>query len=90
MPRLSPWLLPLVAALALLLALAWWWPNREAASVAPLGEVRVNSLSFAPFHPGQSPLTGTFPTVAQVDADLALLAPVTRAIRTYAASAGTS
>lgn len=92
MPRPSFLLVPVVLLLAGLLALAWFVPNRHAAGVAPPGGMsggeKLNSLSFAPFRPGQSPLTNQFPSAAEVEADLALLAPVTRAIRTYAALEG--
>ena len=47
---------------------------------------KLNSLSFAPYRDGQSPLEGKFPTAAQIDADLALLADKTYSIRTYASS----
>ena len=91
-PRPSLVLLPALLLLAGLLALAWWVPNRHAAGMVPPGGMsgadRLNSLSFAPFRPGQSPLTNRFPSAAEVEADLAVLAPVTRAIRTYAALEG--
>lgn len=47
---------------------------------------KLNSLSFAPYHDGQSPFEANFPTAAQIDADLALLADKTYNIRTYASS----
>ena len=74
-------------ALAALIVLGWWWPNRPV-DVGPDTDPRYASLSFAPYRTGQSPLTGVFPTAAQVDADLALLAPHTRTVRTYAAIEG--
>lgn len=92
MRRPSVLLVPVLVLLASLLVVAWWVPNRHAVGVAPPGGMsggdKLNSLSFAPFRPGQSPLTNQFPSAAQVEADLALLAPVTRAIRTYAALEG--
>ena len=88
MNRPSFLLAPILALLAGLLVLAWWLPNRHAAGVAPFATTRLNSVSFAPFRPGQSPLTGAFPSAAEVEADLALLAPITRAIRTYATIEG--
>lgn len=75
-----------LAALAALTALGWWLPARPVAVATPGGIV--NSVSFAPFRPGESPLTETFPTAAEVDADLALLAGKARAIRTYASVEG--
>ncbi len=74
--------------LSALTALAWWLPNRPLPGAAGLPGGRINAVSFAPFRPGESPLTGRFPTEAEVDADLALLAPRVRAIRTYAANEG--
>lgn len=80
------------AALFLLLAAltvaAWWWPNRPQAADVAMPAARFNSVSFAPFRPGQSPLTETFPSEAEVAADLALVAPRVRAIRTYASREG--
>ncbi len=75
-----------VLALAALTALGWAAANRPAAVDWPEG--RINSVSFAPFRPGQSPLTDTFPSAAEVDADMALLAPRVRAVRTYASLEG--
>ena len=77
---------PLVLLLLGLLTLAWWLPNRPVPMASVPG--RLNSVSFAPFRAGQSPLEGVFPTAAEVEADIALLAPHVRAIRTYAAIGG--
>jgi exo-beta-1,3-glucanase (GH17 family) len=83
----------LLLGLLLLTVLAWWLPNRpQAADVAMPGgaggAARLNSVSFAPFRAGQSPLTGIFPSAAQVDADLAQVALLARGIRSYAAIEG--
>ena len=86
--RPSPLLLPVLLLLAGLMALAWWWPNRPRAGDVAMPDARFNSVSFAPFRAGQSPLDDTFPSAAEVDADMAVLAPRTRAIRTYAAIEG--
>lgn len=51
---------------------------------------KLNSLSFAPFREGQSPLLLQFPTPQQIDEDLALMADKTRTIRTYSISEGMS
>ncbi len=80
--------LPALALLLILTALAWWLPNREQAGDVPLATDRFNSVSFAPFRPGQSPLRDIFPSAAEVEADMALVAPRVRAIRTYAAIGG--
>lgn len=49
---------------------------------------KLNSLSFAPFREGQSPLLLQFPKPEQIDEDLRLLADKTHTIRTYSSSAG--
>jgi exo-beta-1,3-glucanase (GH17 family) len=49
---------------------------------------KLNSLSYAPFREGQSPLLQIFPTAEQIDEDLRLLAEKTHSIRTYASSQG--
>lgn len=87
-PSMSVLLVPVLVVLVGVAALVWWWPNRGGAGEAAPAPGRFASLSFAPFRDGQSPLAGRFPTEAEVDADLALLAPHTRAIRTYAAIEG--
>jgi exo-beta-1,3-glucanase (GH17 family) len=49
---------------------------------------KLNSLSFAPFREGQSPLLLQFPSPEQIDQDLKLLADKTHTIRTYSSSLG--
>ena len=88
MSRPSPVLPPVLLLLSALVALAWWWPNRPQATDVALADTRFNSVSFAPFRPGQSPLADIFPTETEVDRDAALLAGHVRAIRTYAAIEG--
>lgn len=78
----------LLALLAAVLVLGWWWPNRPQAGDVPMPATRFNSLSYTPYRAGQSPRSRGFPPRAEVDADLALLAGHTRAIRTYAADEG--
>jgi exo-beta-1,3-glucanase (GH17 family) len=89
-PRLAVHL-PLLVLLILLsgvLAEAWWWPNRPTAGDVPMPAAQFNSVSFAPYRTGESPLTRTFPTRAEVDQDLALIATRSRAIRTYSSLEG--
>jgi exo-beta-1,3-glucanase (GH17 family) len=76
----------MLALAFLLTALLWWLPNRPHHVRLPPGVLR--SVSFAAYRDGQSPLLGRFPSAAQVDQDLALLAGRTHAIRTYAAIEG--
>jgi exo-beta-1,3-glucanase (GH17 family) len=49
---------------------------------------KLNSLSFAPFREGQSPLLEQFPAPGQIDEDLKLMADKTHTIRTYASTQG--
>jgi exo-beta-1,3-glucanase (GH17 family) len=88
MTRPSVWLIPALVLFSALLGLLWWYPNRPMLADVPMQAARFNSISFAPFRDGQSPFTDTFPSAAEVDADLALVAGRTRAIRTYAAIGG--
>ena len=46
---------------------------------------RLQSVSFAPYRPGQSPLTRTFPTPDQIEQDLKRLQGKVRSVRTYSA-----
>ena len=88
MSRPTPLLVPLLAVSFAVIVLAWWWPNRPQAGDVAMADTRFNSVSFAPFRAGQSPLTGHFPTAQQAEADVALLAPRVRALRTYASLEG--
>ncbi len=74
--------------MAVALVAAWWWPNRPMAGNVSMPDAKFESLSFAPYRPGQSPLTNTFPTAAEVDQDLALVATQSRGIRSYSAIEG--
>ena len=49
---------------------------------------KLNSLSFAPFRDDQSPLLLQFPSPAQIEEDMRLLADKTHTIRTYSSSLG--
>jgi exo-beta-1,3-glucanase (GH17 family) len=88
MSRLSPLLVFLVLALAVIVVGAWWWPNRQQAADIAMPDTVFNSVSFAPFRPGQSPFNQTFPTPKQVAEDVAQLSDKVRAIRSYAATDG--
>ena len=81
--------LPLLCLLLTgLMTLAWWLPNRPMAKDVAMPEPMFNSVSFAPYRAWQSPLTDVFPSAAEVDEDLAMVARRSRAIRTYAAIEG--
>jgi exo-beta-1,3-glucanase (GH17 family) len=86
MRRISTIFTMLVLAGAIILA--WWWPNRPQDPAGAVHVSQFNSLSYEGYRPGDSPLTNSFATAAEVDEDLALLAPRTRAIRSYAAIDG--
>jgi len=88
MSRPSPLLLPFLALLFGLMAFGWWLANRPYAADLAMSRAQFNSVSFAPFRPGQSPLAGRFPSAAEVDTDVALLAGRVRALRSYAAIEG--
>ena len=68
MTRPTPAALAASVLMAALLVLAWWWPNRPQLADMPMPVERFNSVSFAPFRAGHSPLTNTVPTAAEVEA----------------------
>lgn len=79
--------LALFSVLAAAIFAAWWWLGAPVPMPpAPLdpGE-KLNCISYAPFRPGQSPLDGSVLRIEpwQLEEDLALLAGVTRCVRTY-------
>jgi exo-beta-1,3-glucanase (GH17 family) len=79
-------LLALLAfALATALNLLWWWVPNRPVEIAGWTSAPLQSVSFAPYRPGQSPLTRTFPTPEQIDQDLKRLQGKVRAVRTYSA-----
>ena len=88
MRRISFPILILVLLQLALVVLAWRWVGRPVPAGPDAPTPHFNSLSFAPYRPGESPLTGRYPTADEIDADLALLAPKVNAIRTYASSEG--
>jgi exo-beta-1,3-glucanase (GH17 family) len=65
------------------LNLLWWWAPNRPVDVSGWTNAPLESVSFAPYRPGQSPLTRTFPTVEQIDQDLARLKGKVHAVRTY-------
>ena len=68
--------------MAALNLLWWWWPNRPV-EITGWTSAPLESVSFAPYRPGQSPLSRTFPTTDQIEQDLARLRGKVRAVRTY-------
>ncbi|MBY0431077.1 MAG: exo-beta-1,3-glucanase, partial [Rhodospirillales bacterium] len=85
--RASP-LLTVCLALAALLNLAFWYVTNQPQDAGPglVGPIR--SVSFAPFREGQSPLTKTYPSRAEIEQDLALLQGKVRGVRTYTSREG--
>lgn len=83
-------LIPILAAI-LVVGLAnlavWSLPNRPVPLEPPPGG-KLRSVSFAPFRDGQSPLTQIFPSPAEIEEDLAALAPQVAGIRTYTSLEG--
>ncbi len=69
-------------AVAALNLLWWWWPNRPV-EIAGWTNAPLRSVSFAPYRPGQSPLTMVFPTPDQIEEDLRRLQGKVQAVRTY-------
>jgi exo-beta-1,3-glucanase (GH17 family)/cellulose synthase/poly-beta-1,6-N-acetylglucosamine synthase-like glycosyltransferase len=60
----------------------WAGVNRPVTDIAPYhGEI--GGYAFSPFHQGESPQTGDYPTTAQIKSDLKLVAQSTHNIRTY-------
>ena len=57
----------LIFLLGLLSVAAWYLPNRPRAGGVVMPDARFNSVSYAPFRNGQSPLTKTFSSAAEVE-----------------------
>lgn len=70
-------------AIVTALNLLWWWVPNRPVEIAGWTSAPLQSVSFAPYRPGQSPLTRTFPTTEQIDQDLKRLQGKVRAVRTY-------
>jgi glucan 1,3-beta-glucosidase len=76
---------------AVLIVAAWWWLGRTVAMpVAPLGPgEKLHCVSYVPFRGEQTPLDlSTHIPAAQIEQDLARLAPLTECVRTYAVHLG--
>jgi len=68
-------------SMGLLTLLLWWLVNRP--GIEPPWPDQVAGFSFSPVRDGQDPSRGEFPSIADIDADLALLAGDAHAVRTY-------
>jgi exo-beta-1,3-glucanase (GH17 family) len=78
----------LLLCLSALVVAAWYIPNREQDPPGGHAGEKFSSLSFGAYRPWESPLTDRFPTEAEADTDMALLAHEAGAVRTYAAIEG--
>ena len=87
---MKQWAILALAALGALWSIAWWTADVRPAPVVDAPIDRLPCVSYAPFRkPGESPLVkGARASVAQMDADLAALVPVTRCVRTYSVDQG--
>ncbi len=72
----------LIAVAVAALTIALWALLNRPESEPPWPPI-IQGFSFAPFHEDQSGITREYPTAEQIDADLALLAGRTHAVRTY-------
>ncbi len=79
MRRRASVLIPLF--IAILTVAAWWLLNQP--SDEPPWPARIQGFSFAPMRAYDDPTVGNYPSVLDIDADLALLAGDAHAVRTY-------
>jgi glucan 1,3-beta-glucosidase len=79
-----------LAAAGALWGLTWWIMGAQPVAIVDAPVERLPCVSYAPFRqPGRSPLVaGARASVAQMDADLAALARLTRCVRTYSVDQG--
>src|SRR5580704_8714973 len=78
-----------VAVLALVACVhAGLWALLRTKETAPDFTGQLASVSYAPFADSSHPDTGQRPTAEQIRADLKVIAPYTRAIRTYSSTGG--
>jgi exo-beta-1,3-glucanase (GH17 family) len=86
----SLWIQASILALALGLALAWWWQRGLAISLADVSSAKVPCLSYAPFRrDGANPVrVGADITPAQIEEDLRLVKTLSSCIRTYGVGKG--
>src|SRR5690554_3379536 len=78
----------LAALLASLVAFASWYGFNRPQAVEPAWDQPLASVSFAPYRPGQSPITQVYPSDAEVEEDVRLASRIARSLRTYASGEG--
>ena len=71
----------IVALFAMVTVAAWGWANRPTAE--PAWPRTIHGFAFQPYQKDQDAIGGEDPTIAEITADLELLAVTTRAVRTY-------
>ena len=76
-----------VVALVVCVHAGLWTLLREE-SKAPNVEAPLASLSYSPYHGATHPDSAARPTPSQIRADLKIISPLTRAIRTYSSTCG--
>lgn len=67
--------------------LFWWQPGQPRPLSQPFAG-KLDSVSFAPYRRHQSPLTRTFASQAEIDADLRLVSQFAKGVRTYTTREG--
>jgi exo-beta-1,3-glucanase (GH17 family) len=87
MPSRKLFLATVLAVVALANLALWALPNRPQPLEPPPGG-KLQSVSFAPFRDGQSPLTEDYPEPAEIEEDLSLIKDEVVAVRTYTSREG--
>ena len=64
------------------------WTLLQRQQAAPNIDAPLASVSYSPYTRSQNPDSGNRPTAEQIRADLKLLSPYTRAVRTYSSTGG--
>ena len=73
--------LAIILSMGALTLLLWWLVNRP--GIEPPWPAQIAGFSFSPNRGEQDPTTGQFPSIAEIDSDLALLAGDVIGVRTY-------
>jgi exo-beta-1,3-glucanase (GH17 family)/cellulose synthase/poly-beta-1,6-N-acetylglucosamine synthase-like glycosyltransferase len=73
--------LAIVLSMGALTLLLWWLVNRP--GIEPPWPAQIAGVTFSPVRGDQDPTVGQFPSIAEIDADLALLAGDVTGVRTY-------